>query len=189
MEGQQRAGRSDTNRWSLFKYSRSFRRTKKQNTKHNLSYLEMFHETCPPKGETLRSAHAIAMFLKLDPSVFWTNELCRQNPIFFKVQLSNSYAKVAKAATKETLNKPPFSNNCLQKTTYSKADSTHRAGLSLKKWGHTVIFSVVKLFEVKQQDEFLFLRWTTQVFMSCVRVCFSCQLDTNQGSPEKENLK
>lgn len=41
MEGQQRAGRGDANRWPLFKYTRSFRGPRKANPLH----LMLFHET------------------------------------------------------------------------------------------------------------------------------------------------
>lgn len=86
----------------------------------------------------MRSAHTTASFLQLHPSVYCTNELCKQNPIFFKVHLSNSYENVAKAATKETLNKSLFSKQLFAKDT---------AGLRNE---DTLRFSVVKLFELKQ---------------------------------------
>lgn len=87
-----------------------------RNKTQNTTCLTRTHSTKrPPEGKAPDLHTLFAIFLQLNPSVYWTNELCRQNPILFKVRLSNSYEKVAKAASKETLNKSLFSKQLFAK--------------------------------------------------------------------------
>ena len=66
MEGQQRAGGGDANRWPLFKYTRSFRGPKKANPSH----LMLSYRADNPQGKAmlLRFIYATAQYLQPVPS-------------------------------------------------------------------------------------------------------------------------